>query len=66
MKTYTMTVTQEQIDTIAGFVSEVLKTAGIGASRQAALVLDALETAKEVEAEVTAPAPVHPEAPAHD
>lgn len=49
MKTYTMTVSQEQIDTIAGFVSEVLKTAGIGASRQAALVLDALETAKEVE-----------------
>ena len=57
MKTYTLTATKEQLDTIAGFVNEVLKTAGIAASPQAALVLAALDTAKEVEAEVTTPAP---------
>ncbi len=49
MKTYALIATKEQIDLIAAFVSEVLKTAGIGASPQAALVLAALNTAKEVE-----------------
>jgi len=56
MKTYTLTVTQEQIDTIAGFGNEMVKTVGLGAARQAVIALDALETAKEVET-------VEPEAP---
>lgn len=56
MKTYTLTVTQEQLDTLGGFVDQGLKSLGLGVVRQAALALDALETAKEVET-------VEPEAP---
>lgn len=56
MKTYTLTVTQEQLDTLAGFVNEMVKATGLGAARQAVIALDALETAKEVET-------VEPEAP---
>lgn len=49
MKTYTLTVTKEQLDVLAGFVNEMVKATGIGVIRPAAIALDALETAQEVE-----------------
>ena len=48
MTLYNLTVTKEQLDTMAGFVDAAVKALGLGCVKKAAEVLEVLESAKEV------------------
>ena len=45
---YTVTVTKEQLDTLAGFLDAAVKSLGIGCVPKAAEMLALLESAKEL------------------
>ena len=48
MTLYTLTLTKEQLDTLAGFLDAAVKSLGLGSVKKASEALTLLESAKEL------------------